>query len=206
MPAIDNAKHEAFAQGLAKGLSASEAYIAAGYKDSRSAASRLSTNVNVQARVAELVGRGAQKAEVEVGRVLQELARLSFSDPRRAFDANGQLIAITDWTDDLAAAVSSIEVVTRSLPGEADEELDAQPHGGALARKRNAKVEYIHKIKFWDKNSALEKIAKHLGMFVDRQELTGKDGGAIEFADMTDIERARRVAFALAKASNAQNT
>lgn len=37
------------------------------------------------------------------------------------------------------------------------------------------------------------------------QELTGKDGGAIEVADMTDIERARRVAFALVKASNAQD-
>lgn len=206
MSALENAKHEAFAQSLAKGTIADDAYVAAGYSFNRGNAARLKANESVQRRVAELIGRGAQKAEVEIGRVIQELARLSFSDPRRAFDADGNVLAITDWSDDLAAAVSSIEVVTRSLPGEADDELDAQPHGGALARKRNAKVEYIHKIKFWDKNSALEKIAKHLGMFVDKHELTGKDGGAIEFADMTDIERARRVAFALAKASNAQNT
>lgn len=31
------------------------------------------------------------------------------------------------------------------------------------------------------------------------QELTGKDGGAIEIADMSDREMARRIAFALAK-------
>ncbi|TIS12579.1 MAG: terminase small subunit, partial [Mesorhizobium sp.] len=31
-------------------------------------------------------------------------------------------------------------------------------------------VEYVTKIKVWDKNSALEKIAKHLGLFVDRIE------------------------------------
>lgn len=33
---------------------------------------------------------------------------------------------------------------------------------------------------------ALELIGKHLGMFVERQELTGKDGGPIETADTTD--------------------
>lgn len=35
-------------------------------------------------------------------------------------------------------------------------------------------------------------------------EHTGKDGGPIEVADMSDVERARRVAFALAKAANAE--
>ncbi len=63
MPVLENPKHEAFAQGLAKGLSASDAYVGAGYKESRSAASRLSANVNIAARVAELVSKGAEKAE-----------------------------------------------------------------------------------------------------------------------------------------------
>lgn len=171
MAALKNPKHEAFAQGLAKGLSASDAYVAAGYKESRSAASRLSTNVSIEARVAELVHNGAQKAETSVARVLQELSRLGFSDIRRAFDGNGNLLSPTEWDDEFAASVASIEVVTKTLPGQADDEMDAQPHGGALARKRNAKVEYVHKIKVWDKNSALEKIAKHLGMFIDKSEV-----------------------------------
>lgn len=34
-------------------------------------------------------------------------------------------------------------------------------------------VEHVHKIKVWDKNSALEKIAKHLGMFIERVEHSG---------------------------------
>jgi phage terminase small subunit len=173
---LKNAKHEAFAQGLAKGLSASDAYVAAGYRESRSAASRLSTNVNIEARVAELVHKGAEKAETTIARVLQELSRLGFSDIRRAFDEDGNLLAPSEWDDEFAASVASIEVVTKVLPGQADDEMDAQPHGGALARKRNAKVEYVHKIKVWDKNSALEKIAKHLGMFVDRVEHSGEIG------------------------------
>lgn len=42
-------------------------------------------------------------------------------------------------------------------------------------------------------------IARDLGL-ADRQEHTGKDGGPIETADVTDQEAARRIAFTLAKA------
>lgn len=171
MPVLPNAKHEAFAQAIARGLSASEAYVAAGYKESRSAASRLSTNVNIEARVAELLTKGAQRAEIDVARVLKELVRLGTSDIRNAFTEEGQLKSPQDWTDDFAASVASVEVVTRVLPGQADEEQEPQGHGGSLKRNRNAKVEYVHKIKVWDKNSALEKIAKHLGMFVEMSKV-----------------------------------
>lgn len=36
--------------------------------------------------------------------------------------------------------------------------------------KRRAKLSY--KVRLWDKNAALDKIAKHLGMFVDRSVMT----------------------------------
>lgn len=159
---LKNAKHEAFAQGLAKGLSASDAYVAAGYKESRSAASRLSTNVNIEARVAELVHKGAEKAEATIERVLKELGRIGFSDLRKAFTPNGALLPPEEWDDDTAAAIAAVEVVTRPT-GERDE-LDRPI------------VEHVHKLKLWDKNSALEKIAKHLGMFVDRVEHSGEIG------------------------------
>lgn len=159
---LPNPKHEAFAQGLAKGLSASEAYVAAGYKESRSSASRLSTNANVEARVAELVGKGAVKAEATIARVLQELGRLGFSDLRRVFTDGGCLKDPSNWDDDTAAAIASVKVVTR-------------PSGG-VDNDGNKEVEHVHEIKLWDKNSALEKLAKHLGMFVERVEHTSPDG------------------------------
>lgn len=165
MPILDNPKHELFAQGLAKGLSASEAYEQAGFKPHRSAASRLSTNVNIEARVSELVHKGAARAETDVARVLKELGRLGFSDIRAAFDANGRLKPPAQWDDDFAASVASVEVVTR-LSNETDED-------------GNREVEYVHKIKTWDKNSALEKLAKHLGMFIERTEVSGPNGGPI---------------------------
>jgi phage terminase small subunit len=76
MPALENPKHERFAQGLAKGKSASQAYVDAGYKESRPAASRLSTNVNVVSRVAELQDIGSLRAEVTLESLIREAGEI----------------------------------------------------------------------------------------------------------------------------------
>ena len=77
MAVLSNARHEAFAHHLAKGLSASEAYIKAGYADSRSAASRLSTNVNIMSRVAELQSRAAEKTVLTVASLTERLLAIA---------------------------------------------------------------------------------------------------------------------------------
>lgn len=64
MSVLRNSRHEAFAQAVAKGKSAAEAYSEAGYKLHRPSASRLLTNANVAARVSELKERAAEQAEV----------------------------------------------------------------------------------------------------------------------------------------------
>lgn len=63
MPVLKNAKHEAFAQAMANGRTAADAYVAAGFNPSRSAASRLSTNVNIKRRIDEIKVRVSEKAE-----------------------------------------------------------------------------------------------------------------------------------------------
>jgi len=73
MPVLKNARHERFAQELAKGKTATEAYTAAGYKGDRTAASRLSSNVNIAARVAELQSKTVKKAEITVQSLADEL-------------------------------------------------------------------------------------------------------------------------------------
>lgn len=162
MPPLSNARHETFAQLLAKGKSADEAYSGAGFKPNRGNAATLKANQSVKGRVEELVGRGASMAEVTVHRVIHEMARLGFSDVRRAFTPDGAILSPREWDDDFAAAVASIEVVSKST-GEKDEE------GRPV-------VEHVHKIKMWDKNSALDKFAKHLGMFIERIDHTSSDG------------------------------
>src|SRR5262245_23785214 len=72
MPILSNSRHERFAQGLATGKSATEAYKDAGYKGDRTAASRLATNVNVQARVREIQTLAAERTKVTITSLIEE--------------------------------------------------------------------------------------------------------------------------------------
>jgi phage terminase small subunit len=94
MPALQNPKHERFAQELAKGKSASEAYVAAGYSESRSAASRLSTKVNVLARVSEIQDRGAIRTEITLASLMKEAAEIQAA----ALKANQHSAAVAALT------------------------------------------------------------------------------------------------------------
>ena len=87
MPVLKKARHERFAQAIAKGKSATEAYAEAGYKGDRTAASRLSTNVNVVARVKELQSEGAKRALVSIESLtaeLEEARQLAMADEKGA--------------------------------------------------------------------------------------------------------------------------
>lgn len=77
MPALANAKHERFAQEIAKGANQTEAYTSAGYKGDRTAACRLATNVNIQARIAELLNRAATRTEITVASITDRLLKIA---------------------------------------------------------------------------------------------------------------------------------
>lgn len=76
MPALQNPRHERFAQEVAKGQPASAAYKEAGYRTDGNAAeasaSRLLRDVKVQARIAELQERGAIRTEITLEGLIQE--------------------------------------------------------------------------------------------------------------------------------------
>lgn len=77
MPALTNARHERFAQELAKGETADAAYSAAGFKANRGNATRLKANESVQARVAEIQGRAAIRAEITVAGITDRLLAIA---------------------------------------------------------------------------------------------------------------------------------
>ena len=69
MPILAHTKHEQFAQSVAKGISATGAYISAGYSKAGAAASasRLMTSANVSARIKELkTAAAANVVKVEI--------------------------------------------------------------------------------------------------------------------------------------------
>lgn len=137
MAALANHRHERFAQELAKGKSASEAYVAAGYAESRSAACRLATNVNVQSRAAELKERGAIKAEVTVATLLAEaeaarILAMSIDQPSAAIAAVKEKGILAGVRIEKSERKNTSDV--RSLT---DDELDAAI-ADALAREEAA--------------------------------------------------------------------
>ena len=60
------------------------------------------------------------------------------------------------------------------------------------------------RIKFNDKRAALVDLGKHLGMFKDIVEHSGKGGGPVQVEAINDVESARRIAYALGKAIGKQ--
>jgi hypothetical protein len=73
VPILENQRHELFAQELAKGKSASEAYVLAGFRPSRKNASRLRANEGVKARLAELQAVAARSTAITIESICAEL-------------------------------------------------------------------------------------------------------------------------------------
>jgi phage terminase small subunit len=128
-----------------------ECYRAAGMADKTiwEHASRLLARGKVRARVAELREAAAAAAVVSAAEVLRETAHIAFSDPLGVVTAEGHLRRLSDMTPSVRAAVATIEF----------EEAKVEKDGEI---KRTTRVK---RVKFWDKNSGLEKLMKHLGMF-----------------------------------------
>lgn len=152
-------KRERFVQEYLIDLNATQAAIRAGYseKSAYSQGQRLLKDDEVQAAISAARDAASKRSGVTIERALQEMARLGFSDLRKVFTPGGNLISPEDWDDDTAAAISSVKVVTRPT--------------GETAEDGSKIVEHVHEIKLWDKNSALDKLGKHLGMFIDRGEM-----------------------------------
>jgi phage terminase small subunit len=130
-------------------LNATAAYIRAGYSARRhaaeSAASRLLSNVEVQKAITQKQKKLTGKCDVTAEKVIREVSAVAFFDVRKLFNADGSLKSIDELDDRTAAAISSIEV-------------NEIKSGGAVAGQ-------VRKIKAWDKNSAQERLCKHLGLF-----------------------------------------
>jgi hypothetical protein len=74
MPILGNERHERFAQELASGKSASEAYVIAGYKESRQNAATLRQKQDISNRVNELLAERNRIAEKASEKAVEKLA------------------------------------------------------------------------------------------------------------------------------------
>lgn len=111
--------------------------------------------------IAEAIERRRQQYYAEVGATREAAAKkmgyMVTGDIRDVMSPEGRLLFPSDWSDETAACISSIEVVTKQT-SERDE--DGRPI-----------VEYIHKIKRFDTGAAVDRLAKLHGMYVDKQDI-----------------------------------
>ncbi len=143
----------------------------------RVCASQLLTKPNIEAAIQEALQKIHEEAKIEAADIRKELAKIGFSDIRKIFTEHGALKRPQDWDDDTAASIQSVEVVTKL---------------GGVDGEGNKEIEYVHKIKTWDKKGSLELLGKELKMFTEQRDLNINQGPPVDkiAADMTEDEAA----------------
>jgi len=120
--------------------------------------------------------------ELTEERVMRETARLAFFDPRKMFAADGRPLAINELDSDTAACIVGLDVL--------------EEYSGT--GKDRILIGQVKKYKIADKNSALERAAKILGMF--KKDNEQPLAGLAKSMALSDTERAVRMAALMAKA------
>jgi phage terminase small subunit len=138
-------------------LNAAAAAVRAGYsaKTAKEIGCENLTKPNVAAAVQKALAARSKQTEITAEMVLTELARIGFSNMAHyaKWNPDGAVLFESDnLTDDAARCVAE---VSQTVTAE----------GGTV------------KFKLHDKVAALEKIGRHLGMFKEKVEITGKNGG-----------------------------
>src|ERR1700745_4338890 len=166
-------KHEAFVQAyVSRGMNGTKAYRAV-YPSIKSddvagaAAARLLGNVRVQARIAEIMRAGAERAEVTVEQVVRELKLIGFSDIRKVVSWRNELVTRTEKGEDGEPVMVMMPRVTIV---DADKISD---EAAAAVAKVWQTVNGALRVKLHDKHAALVSIGKHLGLRLDPKQFAG---------------------------------
>lgn len=146
-------KQQRFIEEYLVDLNAKQAAIRAGYseKGAEVTGSKLLANPKVSAAVSTARDQQSQRTLIEADRVIKELAVTALSDLGEVMDFSGDTLRMrpaSQIPENARRAISSIKV-KRRIEGEGED-----------ARE----VEVIE-FRMYDKLSALDKLAKHLGLY-----------------------------------------
>ncbi len=133
------------------GLNATRAYRSAfpavSYNAAKTEASKLLTKPYIKARISEMELERARRLEITPERVLSEIAKLAFYDPRSFFNDDGRLKNISELEPDHAAVIGGLEMLQKNA---------SDGSGGTTVTT---------KIKLPDKTKNLQLLARYLKMF-----------------------------------------
>jgi len=143
---------------------ATQAALAAGYARSYAKdAYKILREPEVAAAIAEHDRALTAKLEITAERVLREMMRLAFSDHRKLYNTDGSLKPLHELDDDTAAALASVESVTRIGRG---------AEGASQ----------LHKVKLGDKQPALVQLGRHFQLFGEKPKTDDTSGLAERIA------------------------
>lgn len=165
MGVLDNREHEMFIRLVAAGKPVGESYTKIYGNENKTTVPILASGVmarpEVKDRLTELMIAGAEKTKTALERIVQEIERLALVDVREIFTPDGAIKPPKDWSADLGAQISSMQV---------DEKTDIE----------TGKTTRTYKVKFWDKNAALALLAKYRGMIVERSKVEVSGGITVD--------------------------
>ena len=151
-------KQQRFVEEYLIDLNATQAAIRAGYseKTAKVIAAQNLSKLNVQEAIEEAQNKRAERTEITQDMVLQELAKIGFSnmlDYMTKTDSGDLVPDFSALTRDQSAAISEITVET-------------------YTEGRGEGAEEVKRVKFKlsDKRAALVDMGRHLGMFKDKIE------------------------------------
>lgn len=156
-------KQKAFCREYLKDKNATQAAKRAGYseKAAHAVACRMLKDVNVAAEVERGLERQQVRAELTADMVLQELKKIAFVNIQDVVDEKNVPREVAKLPREVAAAIGSVK------------------HESATVGKRTIVTQ---EVKLLDKLSALDKLARHLGLYEqdNRQKATIHVGFADE--------------------------
>lgn len=153
------ARERAFALYYLETHKIGESAVRANYspKHANAIGNRLIKKSQVAEFIKEQQEETLRQSGIDRTKALLELTKLAYYDLRKLYREDGSLKDPGEWDDDTAAAVSSLEVF---------EEFKQEG-------KTKRQTGWTKKVRASDKNRALEMLLKHLGLLVDKKEITG---------------------------------
>lgn len=161
-----SAKQARFVEEYLKDLNATQAAIRAGYspRSAKQHADAMLSRPHIQAAVTQAQAARSKRTEVDQDYVLARLVEIDQMDVLDIMDDQMRMKPVSEWPRIWRSYLSGFDLA---------EMFESQDGERAL-------VGILKKIRWPDKVRNLELLGRHLGMFKDRIEHTGKNGGPIK--------------------------
>lgn len=172
---LDDPRHEVFCREYAIHSNGSKAYLKAFPHVKPSAcgpnAYKLLNTTHIDNRIKQITAERLDKLEVTHEKILREVAKMAFLDPREFYNGDGSIKLVVDMDPDAASALEGVK--TRVV--------DTENSDGVT------RTVTVTEIKHNNKRGALELLMRYKEMIVDRVDHSGVVGVTDDLAKLQEL-------------------